>query len=59
MIQTLITLQNKKLTDQLKYFIDKINGSKKKWKILIGHHTLRMLFTWAHNLQWKTSFIDF
>ena len=25
--------------DQLKYFIDKINKSKAKWKIVMGHHT--------------------
>lgn len=34
-------LTKEEIENQLKYFIDKINGSKKKWKILIGHHTLR------------------
>ena len=34
-------LTKEEIEKQLNYLIDKINGSKKKWKILYGHHTLR------------------
>ena len=34
-------LTKKEVEDQLEYFKDKIKKSSKKWKILIGHHTLR------------------
>tara|TARA_Y100000996_G_scaffold183067_1_gene143147 strand:+ start:161 stop:1012 length:852 start_codon:yes stop_codon:yes gene_type:complete len=31
------------INTQYEYFVDEINKSKKKWKILIGHHTLRSI----------------
>jgi len=34
-------LTKEEIEEQLNYFINKIKKSKKKWKILIGHHTLR------------------
>ena len=34
-------LTNDEINIQLEYFINKLKKSKKKWKILMGHHTLR------------------
>ncbi len=54
------------IEDQIKYLVEKLNSSKKKWKILYGHHTLRSvgghgnaekeMEDFSHQLLEKSSF---